>query len=253
MREKKKGIKLVKSTAAPKNLKEITGPDKKEPNRTGEALKRLGVTAEQLAAAPDITSMLKRAEGGLKQVIAAMRFSGDELVTTFLKKYDSITEGDRERLSIEAIALAVGLNLSHLLGSIMMSLQQQSISLVKIIAVTNHPSITQARVSYGLMPLGERDRTALDTSMGFLPSPKGPTFIGKAVFGSGANAMDQQRRSRDSDDEDDDYDGPDLDRLFPPANRMQEKLQAIRQLTPEERINLRSKTLPPGTDERKPN
>jgi len=176
----------------PRSLKLI----KRKPSsisRTNEALRRLNVTPEQLAAAPQITPMLKRAEGGIEQVLAAMRFASDEIVATFLKKYDSILPGDRERVSIEAIALSAGLDITRLLGSIMMSLQAQSVNIVKIIAMTSHPKITEARVAYGMMPLGERDRTALDTAMGFLPSPRPPTFIGKAIFGSGANVMEQQR------------------------------------------------------------
>jgi hypothetical protein len=82
-------------------------------------------------------------------------------------------------------------------------------------------------VTYGLLPFGEKDRAALDTAMGFLPSPKGPTFIGKAIFGSGKAVMDAQ--GGDDDEAPMRDDEPDLDRLFPPANAMQEKLTAIRQ------------------------
>jgi hypothetical protein len=46
--------------------------------------------------------------------------------------------------------------------------------------------------------------------------------------------MDQQRGDEDEGDAGND-DGPDLDKLFPPANAMQEKLTAIRQ-----------RLLPPG-------
>lgn len=157
----------------------------------------------------------------------AMRFAPDPVISTFLEKYDATPVGDREHIPIEAIALAAQVDITHLLGSILVSLQQQAVNAVKIIAMTNHPKITEARVAFGLLPFGERDRNALDTAMGFLPSPKGPTFIGKAIFGTGKNAMDQQRE--DDEDEGDDGDGPDLDKLFPPANTMQNKLAAIRQ------------------------
>lgn len=197
-------------------------------DRSANALKRIRVSPEQLALAPQITPLLKQAAGGLQQVITALRFSADALALAFLEKYDSIPTGDREYLSIESIALAAQIDITHLLGSIMVSLQQHAVNATRIIAMTNHPKITEARVAYGMLPLGERDRTALDTAMGFLPSPKGPTFIGKAIFGSGKNTMDQQRSDED-DDPGDDGDGPDLDKLFPPANTMQNKLTAIRQ------------------------
>jgi hypothetical protein len=202
----------------------------KKVDRSAQALRRLQISPEQLAAAPQITPLLKQAEGGIPQVIAAMRFAPDEVITTYLEKYDTMPVGDRDALPIEAIALAAEVDIRHLLGSIMVALQQQSVNAVKIIALTSHPRITQARVIYGQHAFGERDRTALDTAMGFLPSPKGPTFIGKAVFGSG-----KSQTSGDDDEGEDDGDGPDLDKLFPPANNMQEKLTPIRQ-----------RTLPPG-------
>ena len=161
--------------------------------RTDEALLRLGITSQQLAEAPQITPLLRQADGGLKQVMDAMRLAPDEIIVTFLRKYDSIPIGDRERLSIEAIALAAGLDISHLLASITMALQSQAVSTgAKMIAMTAHPKITAARVKYGVLPLGERDLTALDTAMGFLPNPKGPTFIGKAIFGSGKNVIERR-------------------------------------------------------------
>ena len=194
--------------------------------RTDEALLRLGITSQQLAEAPQITPLLKQADGGLKQVMDAMRLAPDETISAYLRKHDSIPIGDRERLSVEAIALAAGLDITRLLASILIALQSQAVSTTKMIAMTAHPKITAARVRYGVLPLGERDRTALDTAMGFLPNPKGPTFIGKAIFGSGKNVIESQR-SGDDDTEEGELigsDDVDLDRLFPPANAMQDRL-----------------------------
>ena len=195
--------------------------------RAAEALKRLRISPQALATAPQITPLLKKADGGMEQVLMAMRFSQDEVIAAFLAKYDAIPAGDRANLPLEAIALAAEIDISHLLGSVMIALERQAVSTVKIIAMTAHPRITQARVDYGLLPFGERDRTALDTAMGFLPSPKGPTFIGKAIFGSGKDVMDQQ--NGDDDDAPVMVDNENLDRLFPPANTMQERLIPIRQ------------------------
>ena len=219
---------------SPIDVKKLTKEPKKI-NRTAHALRRLHVTEQQLVAVPQITPLLKQADGGLEQILSAMRFSPDEVTTAFLKKYDAIPIGDREALPVEAIAIAAKVEVSHLLGSILVSLQAQSVSAVKIIALTSHPRITQARVIYGQHPLGEKDRAALDTALGFLPSPKGPTFIGKAIFGGGRGVIDQQREG-DDDDDGGDGDGPDMDRLFPPANTMQQKLTPIRQ----------ERMLPPG-------
>ncbi len=218
------------------NLLPVPKPLQKPRDRASDALKRLGVDVVALRSSPEITPLLKNAEGGLKAVLGAMRFCAeDPSIASFLEKHDSIPVGDRERVSWEAIALAAGVDLRVFLGSAMLALQSQAVNMVKIIAMTSHPKITRARVKYGLLPSGEKDRTALDTAMGFLPSPKGPTFIGKAIFGSGKqNINDQGAGKGDEDDEEEgivlDADGdPDLDFLFPPSNDMQTKLIPIRQ------------------------
>ncbi len=196
--------------------------------RASQALKRLKVDPEELESAPQITPLLKNAEGGLKSVLGAMRFaSQDEVISAFLEKYDSIPIGDRDRIPWEAIAIAAGVNLNHLLGSITLALASHSANVSRIIAVTNHPKITKARVNFGLKAGGERDRTQLDIMVGALPSAKGPTFIGKAVFGSPTQS------AKDADDDDaPTIDAPSsdgFDDLFPSPNETQNKLVPIRQ------------------------
>lgn len=170
--------------------------------------------------------------GGMKAVLNALRFSPDDPeIGPFLEKYDSIPSGDRERLPWEAIALSANVNVPHLLGAIHVAVQKHSVSRVRLIATLGHPLITKARVKFGQLPSGDKDRFALDTAMGFLPSPKGPTFIGKAIFGGASQAAS----GGDKDDENDTptdgiyVDDGDLDNLFPPSSAMQEKLIPIRQ------------------------
>jgi hypothetical protein len=210
-------------------------------------LARIGVTVDALNAAPQITPLLKRADGGLPQVINAMRLAvQDAVIGPFLRCYDSISASDRKHLSLEAVALAAGIDVTNLLGATMLALERQAQCEVRILAVTSHAKITKARVRYGELPGGHRDRQALDQVLGLLPNPKGPTFIGKAIFGSGRDAMDRQKHQRrynedGPDDEENEDEVPiverdiDLDKLFPPANIMQERLVAIRnrQLPPD--------------------
>lgn len=200
-----------------------------EENRS--ALRRLGVTVQQLLSVPEITPQLKKAEGGLKQCMSAMRFSRkDPVIHQFLVKFDSLSAHDCRSVPWEAVAVSVGLDVDQLYGSIWRALQRQCVDTSKMLVMTAHPKIVEARVKFGLLPLGERDRTALDTAVGFLPSPKGATFISKAIFGSGQNVMMQQREA-DEDDGDRTLrpDEIDLDTLFPPPRLMQEKLNSIRQ------------------------
>jgi hypothetical protein len=206
-----------------------------------QALARIGVSVDALNAAPRITPLLIRADGGLPQVINAMRLAvQDAVIGPFLRRYDSISASDRKHLPLEAVALSAGIDVTSLLGATMLALERQAQCEVRILAVTSHAKITKARVRYGELPGGHRDRQALDQILGLLPNPKGPTFIGKAIFGSGRAAMDQQKHQgryyEDSQDEEENEDEVpineldiDLDKLFPPANIMQERLVAIRQ------------------------
>jgi len=185
-----------------------------------------------MVGTPQITPMFKNAEGGLRAVLEAMRFYNDDEISRFLSKFDAVREGDRERLPWEAIAVSAGVNPRHLVGSILVALQAHSVSAVRVIALSGHAKVMKKTVEYAQLPSGERDRSMLFQGLGFLPSPKGPTFIGKAIFGNDR---------RDSDDEDgvskakpvetvqifgkDD----DLEQLFPSSEVIQEKLIPLRQ------------------------
>ena len=195
----------------------------REIKRTAEALRRLKVKPEQLATAPQITPMFKNADGGLATVLGAMRFAAqDEVIAAFLKKYDSIPAGDRERVPWEAVALAAKLDMHQLTGAILFALQAASVNTVKIIAYSNHPAVMQKTIEYAKLPSGDRDRTIVHRGLGFLPDPKGPVFIGKAEFGaSGSKGTAEPAPTFSGDD--------DLDQIFPPADAMQEMLVPIRQ------------------------
>jgi hypothetical protein len=171
--------------------------------------------------------MFKQAEGGLKAVLDAMRFAvDDETIVKFLKKYDSLPAFDRELLPWEAIAIKAKIDLQQLTGAIMFALQAASANTVRMLAWAAHPSVMQKTIEYAKMASGEKDRSMFLTGTGWLPSAKGPTFIGKqvAVFG-GTKPNDTGETTGapvfDGDD--------DLDQLFPPSSEMQQKLIPIRQ------------------------
>jgi hypothetical protein len=192
-----------------------------------EALKRLKVRPESLSSAPQITPMFKKAEGGLKAVLEAMRFaSQNETLRIFLKKYDSVPAGDRERLPWEAVAIAAKLDFEQLTGAIMFAMSSVSANTVKIMAWSAHPEVMRKTIKYAKLPSGEKDRSMFHTGTGWLPSAKGPTFIGKqvAVFGSGGKLNGDEPAPQATFGEDDD---PEL--LFPSSSAMQERLVPVRQ------------------------
>jgi hypothetical protein len=128
------------------------------------------------------------------------------------------------------VAILANLNFRQLTGSIIFALQTDSVSAVKVIALAGHPSVTEKTIEYAKMASGEKDRMMIHQALGFLPSPKGPTFIGKAVFSSNDGlAKTDASEGPETFDKDDD-----IDELFPPATKIQERLVPIRQrLLPE--------------------
>lgn len=205
---------------------------KKAVNRKNDALRRLGVTSGELSRVAQITPVLQRAEGGIPAVLDALRFSLDPAAQFFIQRYDKVPKGDRDKLPWEAICIAAKVNPSTLLGAAIMALQEVSKSTVKILALTNHPRVMEARIAAAVLPGGHQDRNAFDTGVGFLPSPKGPTFVTNVK-------VDNKRRGDDENDEDGDdrvgsdtgdYEAEDeMDHLFPAVAAMQERLQPIRQ------------------------
>ena len=206
-----------------------------ETKRAQKALAKLKIKPESLQAAPPITALIRTTvKGGLKVALEAMRFSMEDTeIKAFMRVYDKMDTGGRDGVPWEAIAIAARVNPKHLIGAIQLAVQTHCWNRSRFIAVSNHPEITKARVKYGKMASGEKDRTALDIALGIMQSPKGPTFIGTqqvAVFGGRG-----KQASKDDDAEDgkiieaqmSNSDG--FDDLFPSPNDIQEKLVPIRQ------------------------
>jgi len=227
---------LSGSKITPKKAKSLM-PVPKLPakdKRTELALKKLKVKPETLATAPQITPLLKTSvKGGLKAALDAMRFATDDHeINAFLRVYDKIPVGARTKVPWEAIAIAAKVNPKHLLGAIQLAVQTHCWNRSRFIAISNHPDVMDKRVEYAKMAGGERDRTQLDISLGFLQSPKGPTFIGKQVAVFGGNGG--QGKGKGDEDEgktiEAQYDSSDgFDDLFPSPNDIQDKLVPIRQ------------------------
>src|SRR5438128_2353334 len=102
--------------------------------RKASVLRKLGVSADQLASATKITPLLKDTRGGLKAVLVAMRFSEDAVVQCFLAKRDSLGVWERQNTCWEAIALAAGIDLLHLLGAALLAWRAHTMTVGKLVA-----------------------------------------------------------------------------------------------------------------------
>src|SRR5262245_57160176 len=68
-------------------------------------LRELDISTEKLEHVPKITDMLKhRSLGGIRQVVAAMRFSTDPLIEHFLERWDELPPEFQEIVPWEALA-----------------------------------------------------------------------------------------------------------------------------------------------------
>jgi hypothetical protein len=196
-------------------------PPCKLEKRKDYLLRRLKVSKSDLASAPDITGILKETPHGRRLALKAMRFSDDPLIKAFLEVHDAQAERDLQELSFEAIGLAAGVDLKHLLGEILLAIREHSVTSVKLIAMAAHPKITKARVAFAQQPGGFRDRDKLDEMLGAIKSPAGSTFINKFFAATTKEMPENEQQAEELVD--------DLDYMFPDASQMQERVQPMRQ------------------------
>lgn len=126
---------------------------------------------------PLISHILCYAEGGIDTVVQSLRGYDEEDAQAFIEKYDAISPSDREKLTIEEIATAAGIRTLDLLAVATKALFIENQTISAIIAATSHPKVVEKSVAMAKQPGGVRDREMLHTAMGFLPAPKGATFI----------------------------------------------------------------------------
>lgn len=172
-------------------------------NRKSEALRRLGISSEQMVGVPRITHMLEEAEGGLAQVIEALRASDEEEAIAFITKYDSVSESDHQRVTLEEISTSAGVRSIDLLGVATKALFAQGETVASIVSSSARPEVTKKTIQMALQDKGVRDREMFHTATGFLPIPKGTLIMNNRTQVANFNGG-----SRDPDDDAEIPEGP---------------------------------------------
>lgn len=152
---------------------EAAAPQKKIDNQ----IRKIGLDPEDVYRMAQVMPLLAESRGGLDEVILALRFSEDPIIIAFLEQYNTGSRKQREEIPWEAWMLKGNIDPAQFLGAAILALRNVSMERVKILAVTSHPEVLQARITGALKPGGYRDRNALDTALKFLPSNKGVTII----------------------------------------------------------------------------
>src|SRR5882724_13776 len=68
----------------------------------------------------------------------------------------------------EAVALAAGVELPHLLGAALLARQDDATTRANLLAICHAPDLMKKRVEYAMLPGGWRDRDALHKFVGLL-------------------------------------------------------------------------------------
>ncbi|HEY1897826.1 MAG TPA: hypothetical protein VGG62_16215 [Terracidiphilus sp.] len=120
---------------------------------------------------PVVTDIIRGAMGSMRKAIQVLRFSADPAVVSFFETYDTIPQGDREYLPIEAIAFKASVSPVALLGAILLASKTVRGQQSALMAINAHPALLKKTIKYAGMPEGSKDRQMLHQAVGFLPSP----------------------------------------------------------------------------------
>lgn len=141
--------------------------------RKDAALRRLGITKDDLELVPQITDILKSSFKNVKAAIQTLRFSNETAAVEFFKVYDELPAGDREYLPIEAVCLKAAVTPSALLGATFVACKVVRGQESALMAVNAHPAVLKKTIEYAKEPGGDRWAKMIHESVGFLPTPKG--------------------------------------------------------------------------------
>jgi hypothetical protein len=143
--------------------------------RRYQAYRHLGVNPNEVAAASQITQLIKKnIPGGWHTALAYLRTSDHPDARHFISVYDDLTlpAGVRKLLPVEAFAIKAGLLPSQLYETIVQVVRRQSALDGVLIAASAHPAIVQKSSELALE--GDINHVTHNLKhMGFLPLPKG--------------------------------------------------------------------------------
>lgn len=140
--------------------------------RLAEAYERLGVTREEVAKQPIITTVLKEGVGGVDKGIEYLRTSSEPDATKFLRVYDELPNSHRVILPIEAFALAANITTKRVLELITGACFEQSSSVAELISKSAKPKLVQVSVKAGMKLKNFEDRKMVLQHEGYAPLPK---------------------------------------------------------------------------------
>jgi hypothetical protein len=188
-------------------------------NRKQYAEKRAGLKPGDMDGVPNVASRIVRGAGSMDNAIEALRGDDSENAKLFIAKYDSITESDRRRLTIENIFTAAGLTAREFVEVVTGALMQQGEDTSRMIVAMAKPKVMESTIKAATdcVPITDREGEIVGYSngdvkaqelfhkiTGAIQMPKGSTTN---IYANQANQTVVQGR----DDEDDSEELPSMD------------------------------------------
>lgn len=147
-------------------------PGKSKLTRVQEAYERLGITKEEMNAAPRITHILRELPGKLDRAIEFLRGSGEPDARKWLGVYDSVPVSYRKLLPFEAYCVAAGTTTRRMLEVVTGACFEQSDAVAALLSKTAKPAILQRSIKLAQKPKQWEDRKMIMQHEGYAPIPK---------------------------------------------------------------------------------
>ena len=151
-------------------------------DRISEAYERLGVSKDEVAKQPVITSTLtvldpitkgkQSSIRGVDKAIEFLRGSHEADARKFLDVYDSIPNSTRIVLPIEAFAVASGLSTKRVLELVTGACFEQSANVAELISRSARPKLVGVAVKQALKSKNFDERKLVLQHEGYAPIPK---------------------------------------------------------------------------------
>ena len=137
---------------------------------------------------PKVTPTLIEGAGSLQAILDALRSDDSEDAIAFMEKYESVSESDLERVSVEEIFTAAGLTARRFVEVVTGSLMQRSGDITRMMVAVAQPRVTSATIMAATekSPILDGDgeivgythgdikaQEMFHKATGFLPTPKG--------------------------------------------------------------------------------
>jgi hypothetical protein len=157
-------------------------------DRNAEARKRLGLKKGDMDGVPSVTARIVRGAGSVDLAIEALAGDESEDAQAFTEKWQSLSESDRARVSLEEVFTAAGLTARRFVEVVTGALMQQSGDVTRMMVAVAQPKVTQATIKAATESLPIMDATGevrgwtngdvkamemFHKATGFLPTPKG--------------------------------------------------------------------------------